>query len=156
MVAGANNSRRGTPLTNINRGLNIARDSRNAKKLFVADQAQANNLVRLSKYAKILGDGLVLLDVGSRVANIHSTYKNDGNWERELFVESSSFAASASTGLALVKVGSAALGFVMVATPLGWAGLIVGGLVVAGTAAAGSLAMNELVRVERVEAMTGS
>ncbi len=39
-----------------------------------------------------------------------------GNWERELFIESSSFAA---------RVGTTALMFFTVATPVGWVGLIV-------------------------------
>ena len=43
-----------------------------------------------------------------------------GNWEREMFIESSSFAASAATGIGVVNAGGAALMLLMVATPVGW------------------------------------
>ncbi|MCF6363006.1 MAG: hypothetical protein L3J88_06615 [Gammaproteobacteria bacterium] len=82
---------------------------------------------------------MVLIDVGSRVGNIHNEYKADGDWERELFIEANSFALSAvASGLA-VKAGTAGLMFLTVATPVGWVGLIV-------TAAAVSLGMNHLVK----------
>lgn len=142
MVAGDNASRRGTPFTNPQRAINIARDSRNAKKLFVANQAQANNLIKFSRHAKYLGQGLTAIDFASRAGSVHNTYKTGGQWERELFTESLSFAASTIVGSALVKVGAAAVGFVTVATPVGWVGLIVGGVAVAGTAAVGSMAVN--------------
>jgi hypothetical protein len=60
-------------------------------------------------------------------------------------VESSSFALSAATGVAAINVGSVALGFLMVATPIGWVGLIIGGIAVAGVAAGASMGMNSLV-----------
>ncbi len=44
-----------------------------------------------------------------------------------------------------VNAGSAVLGFLMVATPIGWMGLIVGGVVIAGAAAAVSLGANSYV-----------
>ena len=62
-----------------------------------------------------------------------------------MFIESSSFVASALTGAGAVKLGSAALGFLMVATPVGWVGLIIGGVAVAGVAAAASIEMNNAV-----------
>lgn len=93
------------------------------------------------QHAKYLGNGLAVIDFTSRAGNVHTSYKSDGKWERELFIESSSFAASALTGTVVVNVGVAMLGFIMVATPIGWVGLVVGGAVVAGAAAA-SIEMN--------------
>jgi hypothetical protein len=93
-------------------------------------------------YTRFLGNGLAVIDFGSRVGNIHNSYQAGGNWERDLFIESSSFAASAITGTAVVNVGGAALGFLMVATPVGWVGLIVGGIAVAGVAAYSSIRVN--------------
>lgn len=139
-------SRKGTPLTNAERATNIARDSRTVARLNLTSQVQANNLVKFSKQAKFLGNGLVVIEFGSRVGNIYNTYQSDGSWERELFIESSSFALSAGTGIVAVNVGSAALGFLLVATPIGWVGLIVGGLAVAGTAAAVSMGVNTAVK----------
>lgn len=63
-----------------------------------------------------------------------------------MFIESSSFAVSALAGTATVKAGMATLSLIMVATPIGWVGLIVGGIAVAGTAAAASLGANHIVK----------
>ena len=131
--------RRGTPLGNSTRAMNIARSSRHIQKLQLTSVTQANALARFSQYGKVLGNGLVLIDVGSRVGNIHNEYKADGDWERELFIESSSFALSATAGVIAVKAGAAALMFLTVATPVGWVGLIV-------TAAAASIITNDLVK----------
>ncbi len=142
MVTAQVKARRGTPLTSADRATNIAKSSRNVAKLNVTNQIQANNLVKLSKQAKFLGNGLAVIDFGSRVGNIHNSYQAGGNWERDMFIESSSFAASALTGTAVVNAGMAALTLVMVATPVGWVGLVIGGLAVAGTAAGASIWVN--------------
>jgi hypothetical protein len=83
-------SRHGTPLTNPQRGINIARSSRKAAKLNLTSGVQAQNLVRFTKSAKLLGNGLAVIDFGSRVGNIHNSYKAGGDWERDMFIESSS------------------------------------------------------------------
>ncbi len=136
-------ARRGTPLSSATRATNIARSSRNVVKLDVTSQAQAHNLVKFTQHAKFLGNGLVVIDFTSRVGNIHNEYEAGGEWERELFIESSSFAASAVAGTIAVKAGLAIL---MVATPVGWIGLIAGGVAVAGAAAATSMATNYAVK----------
>jgi len=139
-------SKKGTPLTNSTRGTNIARSSRSVAKLNVTSQVQANNLVKFSKHAKVLGNGLALIDFGSRVGNIHNSYKAGEEWEREMFIESSSFALSAGTGIAAVNAGGAVLSLLMVATPIGWVGLIIGGVVVAGVAASASIGVNNYTK----------
>ena len=139
-------SSRGTPLTNFDRGANIAKSSRNIAKLDIMTPVQADNIVKLTKHAKFLGNGLAVIDFGSRVGNIHNSYKAGGNWEREMFVESSSFALSAAAGTAVINVGGATLMFLMVATPIGWVGLIVGGVAVAGVAAATSISVNNITK----------
>lgn len=135
-------SRRGTPLSNPKRATDIATSSRTVAKLDVMSQVQANNLVKLTKHARTLGNGLVLIDIGTRIGNVHNSYQSGGNWERELFIESSSFAAGALTGTAVVNAGSAALGIFIAATPVGWVGLIIGGVAIAGTAAGASIWVN--------------
>ncbi len=146
VVAGQVKSRKGTPLTNIDRGLNIARSSRNITKLDVSNPVQTNNIVKFAKQAKYLGNGLAVIDFGSRVGNIHNSYQAGGNWEREMFIESSSFAASAGAGIVAVNAGAAALTFLMVATPIGWVGLIVSGIAVAGVAATASISANNYTK----------
>jgi hypothetical protein len=134
-------TRRGTPINNVHRAINIANSSRSIAKLHVADQMQAHNLVRFSKYAKYLGTGMALIDFGTRAGNIQSTYREGGNWQRELFIESSSFAA---TGLLGVGAGMA-INLFLFATPFGWAGLIIGGIMLAGIATAASINIDKLI-----------
>jgi len=128
--------RKGTALNNSTRAMNIARSSRHIEKLQLTSVVQATALGRFSKYGKVLGNGLILIDMGSRIGNIHNEYKADGDWERELFIESSSFAVSATAGILTVKAGVA---FFVLATPIGWVGLIV-------TAAAASMGANYITK----------
>ena len=136
-------ARKGLPLTNTTRALNIARSSRTAAKLHVMNQAQAHNLVQFAKYGRLLGNGLAVIDFGSRVGNIHNSYKAGGNWEREMFIESLSFALSTLTGAGTVHAGAA---FLLMLTPAGWAGLIIGGIVATGAAAAVALTTDSLAK----------
>ena len=136
-------SSKGIPLTRLDRGLNIARSSRNIAKLNVASTVQAHNLVKFSGYAKHLGNGLAVIDFGSRVGNVHNEYEAGGNWERELFIESSSFALSAIAGTAAVKTG---LAFLAIATPVGWVGLVVASAAIASAAAGASIWTNNKVK----------
>ncbi len=119
-VSSTARSKRGAPLNNPVRATNIARSSRNVTKLNITSQAQASKLIQFGKSTKLLGNGLVVIDFASRVGNIQSCYKAGGEWERDLFIESSSFAASAAIGTVAVNMGGAALGFFMIATPIGW------------------------------------
>jgi len=135
-------SRRGSPLTSFTRGRNIARSSRSSAKLNVSSATQAHNLVKLSKYSKKLGSGLVAIDFGIRAANVHKSYETEGDWEREMLIESLSFAASTTAGVGVVKAG---LYFLAVATPAGWVGLIVA-VTIVGTAAVVSTEVNNVVK----------
>jgi hypothetical protein len=139
------NSRKGTVLTNPSRGLNIARSSRNVAKLNVLNKVQANNLVNFGKYARFFGQGLVVIDFGSRVGHVHNSYQADDNWERELFIESTSFVAAAGTGSIVAWTGGTTLFCLAALTPPGWV-LIVAGLAVGGLAAGASIKMNEIVK----------
>lgn len=132
VTMGVKAGRRGTPLTNVTRGTNIARSSRNVATLNLTSRVQASQLVRLGSHAKMLGNGLAIIDFGGRIGNIKQSYQSGQNWERDLFIESSSFAASAGVGLL-------ALGVFTAATPVGWVILIAG-------AAAASMGANYAVK----------
>lgn len=119
VTSGIKAGRKGTPFNNFNRGSNIARSSRNVAKLDVTTQLQASRLAQLGRHAKFLGNGLVLLNVAERVGNVTTSYQAGQNWERDLFIESSSFGLSAGIGLAAIT-------FITVATPVGWVLLIAG------------------------------
>ena len=66
-VTAANKARKGTPLSSVKRATNIANSSRDITKLEVTSQAQAHNLLKFTKHAKVLGNGLAMIDFGSRV-----------------------------------------------------------------------------------------
>jgi len=85
------------------------------------------------------------LSMMSAVVLLIST-TNDDDWERELFIESSSFGLGAIAGSAVTYGGGALLTFLVVATPIGWVGLIVTGVAIAGTAATASVVTNNLVK----------
>src|SRR5690554_699039 len=141
-------SRRGTPLTSATRATNIAKISRHIAKLNVSSQAEANNIVKFSQTAKFLFGGRAVIDAGSRVGSVHNSYVADENGERELFIESLSFVADTTVGTLAVNIGGGVLGFLVVATPVGWVGLIVGGLAVAGVAGTASIAMDSYIGKE--------
>ncbi|MDX2504406.1 MAG: hypothetical protein QNL62_08015, partial [Gammaproteobacteria bacterium] len=120
-----------------------ARSSRNVAKLDVSTRVQAHNLVKFTKHAKFLGNGLALIELSSGMGNVYNSYKAGGDWERDLFIESSSFVLTVGAGTAAVNVGISLLIF---ATPFGWAGLIVGGAAIAGVAAGASMVSNNVVK----------
>src|SRR5690606_39090960 len=97
-MTGQARSRRGTPLTSVQRAINIADSSRNVVKLNVTRQVQANDLVRFTQHERFLGSNHAVIYFSSRIGSIHTNYKAGANWERELFIESSSFEASAVAG----------------------------------------------------------
>lgn len=142
IITSRSNSRRGTPLTQSERALNIARSSRHADKLYVADQAQAHNLVRFTRHAKVLGNGLAVVDFGSRIGDVHTSYLAGDDWHREMFVQSTSFLASAGASIGAVKGGLVLLAAV---TPVGLVGLIAGGAAIALGAAGAAVAANHVV-----------
>ena len=133
-------------MSNFKRRAGIARSSRSVAKLDLINPIHADNVVKFTKYAKFLGNGLAVIDFGGRLGNIHNSYKTDDNWEREMFIESTSFVASAATGIGVVNAGAAVMTFLVVATPVGWVGLIVGGALLAGAAAGASIKVNEIVK----------
>jgi hypothetical protein len=109
-------------------------------------QVQASHLMKFSQKAKLLGNGLVVIDFGSRVGNIRNSYQAGENWERELFVESSSFVAGAIIGNIAINAGSAALSFLVIATPIGWVGLVAAGITVAALGAGVSIVANNITK----------
>jgi len=144
VTAGQAGSRRGTPITNPQRALNIATSSRTTTKLNVSSQVEANNLVRFTKHAKYLGNGLAVIGFGSRAGKVHSSYKEGGSWERELFRESLGFAGSAGLGMLTVNVG---LRLLIFATPYGWAWLVAGGVATTAAAAGSTILFNNLAKL---------
>ena len=61
-------------------------------------------------------------------------------------MESSRFAASALAGSFVASKGTAALGFIIAFTPVGWVGIVVGGLVVVGCSVAVSVGVDNYLK----------
>ncbi len=72
---------KGISLSNIIHAKNI---TRSIEKLQLASVAQAGAVGRFSKYGKALGNGLIVIDVGSRIGRVETAYRAEGNWERRL------------------------------------------------------------------------
>ena len=122
-------ARKGTPMNNFKRATNIAKSSRNVSKLELVDHVEAGKIGKLAKSTKLIGNGVAIYEFGVGVNKIRESYKKGDNWEKAMFVESAAFASSAA-------IGEAALTLLMMASPVGWVGLLVVGVVVAGTAVA--------------------
>lgn len=114
-----------SPLFNMKRALNIAKDSRSERsiaKLQVTNQAQVNSLARFGSHAKFLTNNLAAIDFTSRGAGIINTAKYEGNWHKKMFVESLSFAASTRGATIVGQIGMGlvrTLPMVVALTPLG-------------------------------------
>jgi hypothetical protein len=133
------------PLNNAARALRIADNnfSKNALvKLRVLTQVKAHYLIMLGKYGKYLGQGVAVIDFGGRVGNIKNSFDAGGNWERDMFIESTSFAASAGVAEGVAVVGGAGLTCLVALTPPGWV-LVIAGLAVAGVTAGASIWTNK-------------
>ncbi len=92
------------------------------------------------------GNGLAVIDFGSRIGDIHNEYEAGGDWERKMFIESTSFATSAAAGVITAKLGASALLFIVSATPVGWVGMLIGGALLVGMAAGTSMGVNSYLK----------
>ncbi|MBU6441681.1 MAG: hypothetical protein KGS28_15760, partial [Betaproteobacteria bacterium] len=70
-------------------------------RLDVRSKAQAWKLAELARYARYLSRGVLAIDLGRRIHNVHDVEQSGGDWYRQAFVEAGGFAAGAGTGVAL-------------------------------------------------------
>jgi hypothetical protein len=136
-------------LTDPDKTLRIARKSCRFARFDVADPIEADSLVRFAKYGKFFGNALVVINFASRVKEVRDNYEAGKDWNREMFVESLSFASSAWIGGAIADAGSAmaevAIACFLGATPAGWV-LVVAGLGVAAVAAGVSVSIDHYAK----------
>lgn len=112
--------------SNEQRLADLVRTTRRVSKLDVASRLESSKLAKLGRGAHYLGNGLTVLDFGSRVHDIYAEHGDGGDWCKKMFVESLSFVLIARFGALASELAAIALGGVVVLTPAGWA-LIVGG-----------------------------
>tara|TARA_R110001583_G_scaffold37034_1_gene121281 strand:- start:215 stop:1243 length:1029 start_codon:yes stop_codon:yes gene_type:complete len=129
-------SKRGTVYSNADRGINKAKSGRSIKPIQFTSTVDFQNLRAFEMGANVLGKGLIVLDAGIRVGNVHVDYLAGANWQKRAAVETAGFglstAAGLATGAAIVEAG---LGIALLATPVGWV-IIIGTAVTVGYVAA--------------------
>ena len=107
------------------RGITLAGRGRKARRLHVANGAQASRIALLARGTRYAGNGLILLDAGIRVQKVRGAYDSGGDWQRQAVLETTGFGAGGAAGLLAGKgaiAGMTVLG--LAATPVGWVVLI--------------------------------
>ncbi|WDE06961.1 hypothetical protein SG34_008755 [Thalassomonas viridans] len=135
-MGNAKASARGTPWSNPDRAINIAKSSRTTTPIELYNAKEMQMVKDFGLVGKLAGPGLLIIDTGIRVGNVHLDYLSGKDWQRSLVTEATSFGLSGIAGTAGGSVGAtlgaAAISFLnvgLLATPTGW-------LLVIGTALA--------------------
>jgi hypothetical protein len=106
-----------SPLKSFKRATGLVRGNPNFTEINIGSVFEASWLAKLARFGICIGTGLAVFHFGSRATSVAgAAASGDKNWEREMFIESSSFAASATTGLVGVQIGGAALAALLAAT----------------------------------------
>lgn len=112
-------------MTNLTRGLNMAKDSRRLRVIPLSHSAQSVSLAKFARVGKILGPGMIALDAGFRVNSIRNIYLDGGNWEREAFRQSMGFGTSLVFGAVALSLFFGPFGLIVSVILAGAAALIV-------------------------------
>ncbi|MDP5134403.1 hypothetical protein ORJ04_00380 [Rheinheimera baltica] len=125
-------------LLNVERGINVARSSRNNQRtgqtLRFANNQQVATVQRLVNVTQIVGRGVLVLDFGLRTNKVSTAYRTGGDASRMAVTQYSGFAANAATGAA-VAAATKTIGIALVLGPVGWVVLIGAAIVIGLTAA---------------------
>jgi hypothetical protein len=113
-------SSRGTPMTNAQRAINIAKSSRTTRSLQVADLQQARNLAKFANGLQRVGKGLVVLDVASRVGTVLDAKDKGQNWQKLAAQETTGMSLGIAAGSIASTVVIGSLTIALAATPVGW------------------------------------
>jgi len=128
------NRNRGTALSNAERGITLAERNR-GRGIHVADMHEGQKVSRFAQALRYSGRGIVVLDVGFRGQRVRSEYKNGGEWERELAVQTGGLVGSVGGGSLGANVALTAGRLALAATPMGWA-VVIGSSIAIGAVAA--------------------
>ncbi|VAW87253.1 hypothetical protein MNBD_GAMMA17-1699, partial [hydrothermal vent metagenome] len=109
------------PLNNHQRAMNIARSSRHIKRLELTNDIEARAIGQFSKAAKVIGKGIIVLDLGVRAYDVNNVREAGGDWERAAFKESISFVGSSVASASIIATG---VTIFVAMTPVGWVALI--------------------------------
>ena len=115
---------RGHILNNADRGITLAKHHRRSK-LIIDNVAEVQRLDRLARSIRYAGNGLIALDAGLRVRNVHESYQRNENWQRQMALETTGFGFGGLAGLYAGKATIGTLTFIgLGATPAGWVVMI--------------------------------
>ncbi|WDE11848.1 hypothetical protein [Thalassomonas haliotis] len=141
-MGNAKASRRGTVWSNPDRGIAIAKSGRTATPIQLSNATQMQRVKELGLVGKLAGPGLLILDTGIRVGNVHVDYLSGKDWQRRAVIETTGLGAAGFAGslgaMAGSAVGTAAittLNVALLATPVGWC-LVIGTALAFGYGAA--------------------
>lgn len=122
---------RGHILNNADRGITLAKHHRSSK-LIIDNVAEVQRLDRLARSIRYAGNGLIALDAGLRVRNIHESYQRNDNWQRQMALEITGFGVGGAGGIVAAKGAVLTLSYIgLGATPVGWV-VLIGTAVAAG------------------------
>lgn len=115
---------RGNALTGATRGINLA-ERRRGRGIHINNLQEGKKVARFSNSLSYAGRGLIAVDIGFRSASVHKTYAANGNWQRELAVQTGGFGGSLLTGYATGRTAAIMLSRIaLMSTPVGWMILI--------------------------------
>jgi hypothetical protein len=126
---------KGTAITGADRGIRLA-ERHKGRGIRIADMHEGRAVSRFSQSMTYAGRGLIAVDIGFRANKVHQKYQSNGEWEREIAVQTGGFGGAALTGLATGRVVAITMARVaLAATPWGWA-LMIGSSIAIGAYAA--------------------
>src|SRR5690625_199728 len=125
---------RGHILNNADRGITLAKHHRSSK-LIIDNVAEVQRLDRLARSIRYAGNGLIALDAGLRVRNVHESYQRNENWQRQFALEATGFGGAGIFGIAAAQGTVATLSAIGLGlTPVGWV-VVIGVGIAAGITA---------------------
>lgn len=121
-------------LSDVNKGINIARDGkdmrgsskgslRTAQSLSITNSKQVSTLSNYAKHARLGGSALIVVDAGLRVNKVRSARAKGQDANRVAITEGAGFVASTTAGILTAKL-TVGLGIALSVTPLGLVVLI--------------------------------
>jgi hypothetical protein len=130
---------RGSVWTRAERGINLAKSSRNFQPISLSSTKELRMIKNLTRRASRTGVVGLVVDAGFRANSVYDEFQSGENWQKSAAIETTSFA---SAGLGAVYIGGAGasiagavLGVTLAATPVGWV-IIIGAGLAAGFAGA--------------------
>ena len=126
-MGNARASGRGTVWSNPDRAIAIAKSGRTATPIQLSNAKEMQRIKEFGLVGKLAGPGLLILDVGIRIGNVHVDHMSGLDWQKRAALEITGFGGAGVGGAVGVSVGSAvgtaaisALNVALLATPVGW------------------------------------